>query len=102
MTIHVHQVKTVYVDIPTLPETFVDFVRLLVVKDNVMRIELCITRFDDPHPAQTGKLYPVVRLALPISTAMQLRDYLTQHLAELEKEDLLKQTAAPSPVAPKH
>ena len=102
MTIHVHQVKTVYVDIPTLQETFADFVRLLVVKDNVMRIELCTTRFDDPLTAQTGKLYPVVRLALPISAAMQLRDYLTQHLAELEKEDTLKCTDAPPSVEPKH
>jgi hypothetical protein len=102
MTIHVHQLKTVYVDIPTLQETFADFVRLLVVKDNVMRIELCTTRFDDPHPAQTGKLYPVVRLALPISAAMQLRDYLTQHLAELAKEGILKCTDASTPIDPKH
>jgi hypothetical protein len=102
MPIQVSQVKTLYVDIPAVSETFADYVRLIVVKDTVMRIELCAIRLDDPNPEQTGKMYPAVRLVLPIPTAMQLHELLTQHLAELEKQGVVKRTEALLPADAKH
>jgi hypothetical protein len=102
VTTKVNQVKTTYVDIPEVKEIFADFVRLLVVKDNVMRIEMCVSRLDDPNPDQTGKIYPAVRLAMPIPTGVQLQELLAQHLAELEKQGLVKRITPTSPEAPKH
>ena len=96
------EVKASYIDLPGVQETFSDFVRMVVVKDNVVRIDLCTTRLDDPSPEQTGKVYPVARLALTIPAALTLQEHLAHQIAEMEKLGLLKRTTAPSPVSPKH
>jgi hypothetical protein len=98
------QMQTLYVDIAGVQEIFADFVRQVSVKDSVMRIELCVTRVDEPHEKepQTGKVYTVARIALPIPAALALQEHIALNVAELEKQGLVKRTTAPSPMTPKH
>jgi hypothetical protein len=76
----------------------------VAVKDQVVRIELCVTRMNDPHPneARTGTAYTVARIALPIPAALALREHLTLNIAELEKQGLLKRLAVPPSLASNH
>jgi hypothetical protein len=101
---NVTDLKTSYVDRPEVGETFADALRSAVCRDGVMRVDLCVLRLDDPIVGrpQTGKMYPAIRLAMPISTAIALRDLLSQNLTELEKQGVLKPIVAQSPAAPKH
>jgi hypothetical protein len=97
------EIKAAFVDRPECQETFVDSVRLVGVMDGVVRVELCATRPDEPRPPepQTAKFYPVARLALTLPAAMNLRNFLSHHLTELEKQGLIKVNTA-SAATPKH
>jgi hypothetical protein len=96
------EVKTTYVDNPNALEVFADSVRIVSVSDGVMRIELCTTRLDEPHPPelQTAKVTTAIRVALTLPAAGNLHGVLTHHLSELEKQGMVKRMTAPTPTAP--
>jgi hypothetical protein len=101
------QLKITYVDLPDVREIFADNISMVSFNDNVLRLELCVTRFDEPKPPAlpTGRTYPVARLAITQTGALQLHANLTNLLATLEEQGTLKrnppmQSAPTTP--PKH
>ena len=88
------------VDLPELSETFADFVHRIQFDGQTLRLEFCVTRFDDhrpPAPA-SGKRYPTCRLVLPAAAALDLMNKMQQITAGLIKAGVLKteQQAAPA------
>lgn len=69
-----------YVDRPDVSETFVDHIGPTMFDGHSVRIELQSTRFDEPKPPSvpTGRRYPVSRLVLPSSAALELFNRLNQ------------------------
>jgi len=96
--------KTTYVDRPEVQEVFANHVRMVMVSDGVVHLELCTTHVDDLQPPEvpTGKMYPTVRVAMPVSAAAMLHAHLTQHLTELEKQGMVKREGPQSSGEPKH
>ena len=65
-------------DRPELSETFVDAVGLSTFDSQHFRLELQVTRLDEPKPPQppTGRRYPVARLVLTVPAAIDLHNKL--------------------------
>ena len=87
-----NEIKLNFVDNPDCQETFIDSVRITEVRDQVIRIELCVTR---PNALIDGKTLsctqsPAVRLVMPIPAAITLEATIKHHLSELEKQGVLK------------
>lgn len=95
-------IKTKYVDRPELAETFADDLGKTVFKDNVLRMELLVTRLDEPHPPEppTGHTYPAVRLALTANAALKVHQNLTNLLAALEAQGVMQRMTVTPPASP--
>jgi|SRR5215469_1312803 len=95
-----------HVDHPDIAEVFADGVKMVMISDGIVRVELCASRLDEPRPPSrpTGKTHTAARLAITIPAAIALQDYISRNLAELEKQGMLKRGVAPpsTPTEPKH
>lgn len=96
------QLKTTYVDRPEIQEVFADSVKMVSFNDNILRVELCVSRMDEPKPpaAPTSRQYPSARLALTPTATLQLYSNLSSIVAALEKQGVVHRTATPPPAAP--
>ena len=87
-----------YFDRPEVSETFADVIHSVQLDGQVLRIELCVTRLDHPvkpkEPA-TARCYPVSRLVLSASAAVDLINRMQQIGAALVQSGVLKQTQPP-------
>jgi hypothetical protein len=95
-------IKTKYVDRPELAETFADDVRMVGFKDNLLHMELVVTRLDEPHPPEppTGRTYPAARLVLTPTAALKVHQNLSNLLAALEAQGMVHRTTLPPAVPP--
>ena len=61
---------------------------------NTLRLEFLVTRFDPPKGdgPQSGRQYPVCRLALTAKGALELLNQCRQLTAALEKQGVIKNT----------
>lgn len=91
------------IDIPELPETFVDAVSTFAFDGDTLRVELCVTRFSPLEPSQKvhAKRYPACRLVLTKNAAMTLNVKLQDWLQQMQKQQKIDQKTVPSP-AQKH
>jgi len=89
--------KTRFEDRPEISETFADSVHGLIFDGQTMRIEFCVTRMDPPEPSKepTAFQYPVSRLVLPPSAAIDLFNRLQQILQALEKDGKITRNQTP-------
>lgn len=88
------QIQIEHIDRPEVSETYVDSVGNTMFDGQNMRLELCITRMNDPHgsKALTGRQYPASRLILPISVIIELANRFQQTLSMLEQQGVIKKT----------
>jgi hypothetical protein len=93
--------ETQYIDIASISETFADSLGPIFMDGETMRIELCVTRLDEPKPPKSlsGKKYPVCRLALTLSAATDLYNQLTNIVAALKRNPATQQKPSSSPTA---
>jgi hypothetical protein len=104
----VNPIKPTYVDRPEVTEVFFDHVRMCMFNENALRMEFCVTRFDEPKPpaAPASKHVTAIRLATTPTGLAQLYDQLTNLVAALEKQGVLHRNVPPAvssvPTPPKH
>lgn len=93
------QMQYEFVDLPTVTETFADFVQRIQFDGQTLRIEFCVSRIEEQKPpaAATGKRYPVCRLVLSTSAGIDLMNKMQQITAGLVKAGVLKADAAEKP-----
>jgi hypothetical protein len=86
-----------YEDRPEISETFADSVHGVLFDGQTMRIEFCTTRMDPPQPPNepTARQYPVCRLVMPPTAAIDLYNKLQQILQALEKDGKITRNQAP-------
>ena len=86
-----------YVERPEVSETFADTIEKLSFDGQTLRMELCVTRMDDPTPPNppTGKKYTACRLVLPPLAALDLANKLQQLVAMLEQQGIVKRNVPP-------
>lgn len=94
-----------YLDRPELGETFADCVTGLLFEGHMLRLEFGVTRLDDvkPNTPITGRRYPVCRLVLPPSAAVELINRMQQVAAALSQAGVVKSnppTGVPSAGTP--
>jgi hypothetical protein len=96
-------INSTYIDNPGVTEIFADSVRMITFNESILRLELCVTRVDEPHPPKppTGRIYPAARLALTSSAALHLHEQLTRLVSVLEKQGIVQRHQA-SPSGPQH
>ena len=85
--------KIEYVDVPAVTETFADTVQDMVFDGQTFRIQLCVTRMDEPTGAEgevTGKRYTACRVVLTPKAALDLSSKLGRVLAAMMKQGLAK------------
>lgn len=85
------QRKLEYVDVPGLSETFADSVKEVLFDGQSFRVELCVTRLDG---AEAARRYPVVRLVLPASAALDLSTKLGQVMTAIAKQGMQQRAEA--------
>jgi hypothetical protein len=90
-----------YVDQPETTETFADSITGLFFDGQTLRIEFAVTRVDEvkPNAPINGRRYPVCRLVLPPTAAVDLINRMQQVGAALTQAGMAKQTtpaAAPA------
>ena len=81
-----------YVDRSEVSETFADTIEKLSFDGQTLRLELCVTRMDDPTPPNppTGKKYTACRLVLPPLAALDLVNKLQQLVALLDQQGIVQ------------
>jgi hypothetical protein len=80
--------KIEYVDVPSIAETYADSVRGMMFDGQSVRLELCVTRMDEPQNGAaeiTGKRQTAVRVVLPMNTALELSSKLGRMMTNLAK-----------------
>jgi hypothetical protein len=80
--------KIEYVDVPGISETYADTVRGMMFDGQSVRLELCVTRMDEPNKANselTGKRQTACRVVLPLSAALDLSTKLGRMMNTLAK-----------------
>ena len=80
--------KIEYVDVPNIAETYADTVRGMVFDGQSVRLELCVTRMDEPQKGSTeltGKRQTACRVVLPLSAALDLSTKLGRMMTTLAK-----------------
>lgn len=80
--------KIEYVDVPSVSETYADTVRGMMFDGQSVRLELCVTRMDEPKKGNvqlTGKRQPTARVVLPLSAALDLSQQLGRMMTTLAK-----------------
>jgi hypothetical protein len=90
-----------YVDQPDTAETFADSITGLFFDGQTLRIEFAVTRVDDvkPNSPITGRRYPICRLVLPPTAAVDLINRMQQVGAALTQAGMAKQTSPAQPAA---
>jgi hypothetical protein len=83
-----------YVDQPETTETFADSITGLFFDGQTLRIEFAVTRVDEvkPNAPINGRRYPVCRLVLPPTAAVDLINRMQQVGAALTQAGMAKQT----------
>lgn len=91
-----------FVDRPEVTETFADSSRAVTFDGQTMRIEFCTIRMDEPKPPgpPTGRQYPVCRLVLTPSAAVDLFNKLQQIMAALEQGGAIRKNPPVTQVPP--
>jgi hypothetical protein len=86
-----------YVDLPEVSETFADSLGLSTFDGQSVRIELCVTRLDEPNPPKspTARKYPACRLVLTPQVAVDLFKQLNGFIEIMKKEGLIKTVPPP-------
>jgi hypothetical protein len=80
--------KIEYIDVPSIAETYADTVRGMVFDGQSVRLELCVTRMDEPQKGATelsGKRQTACRVVLPLSAALELSTKLGRMMTTLAK-----------------
>ena len=99
------QTKIEYVDVPAIAETYADTVRGMMFDGQSVRMELCVTRMNEPNKDSseiTGKRQTACRVVLPLSAALELSTQLGRMMSTLAKrgaERKAKQEKAQSKAA---
>jgi hypothetical protein len=78
-----------YVDVPAISETYADTVRGMMFDGQSVRLELCVTRMDEPKNGNgqlTGKRQTACRVVLPLSAALDLSSKLGRMMTSLAKQ----------------
>ncbi|HTZ17324.1 MAG TPA: hypothetical protein VMB78_02675 [Dissulfurispiraceae bacterium] len=90
MNIPTDQIR--YVDLPEVSETFVDSFGSVLFDGQTARIELRVTRMDEPIPpkAPTATKYPACRLVLTPNALLELSSNLQNIINALIKQGVLK------------
>ena len=80
-----------YIDRPEIPETFVDHLSLIALDGPIARIELCVTRMDEPKQSNppTARRYPVCRLVMTPELIIALSNQLNNLMSHLQKGGLI-------------
>lgn len=80
-------------DLPELAETFCDSVGLSTFDGLTVRLELCVTRLNEPEPPKppSAKRYPVCRLVLPPDGAAELYNQLSMIIGIMKQKGVVKQ-----------
>jgi hypothetical protein len=76
------------VDVPGIPETYADTVRGMMFDGHSIRLELCVTRMDEPGKGDgklTGRRQTACRVVLPLNAALDLSSKLGRMLTTLAK-----------------
>lgn len=94
------KLQTTFVDVPDLFETFSDSIKIMTFDGESLRIEFAVTRPDDPAKIKdkknpTAKQYPVCRLVLSPSGAIELINQITNLRQVLERDGALKTQQKP-------
>jgi hypothetical protein len=81
-----------YLDRPEIGETFADCVTGLLFEGHMLRLEFGVTRLDEvkPNTPITGRRYPVCRLVLPPSAAVDLINRMQQIATALMQAGMVK------------
>jgi hypothetical protein len=78
--------KIEYVDVPSIAETYADTVKGMMFDGQSVRLELCVTRMDEPKNgsgASTGRRQTACRVVLPLSAALELSTQLGRMMKAL-------------------
>jgi len=80
-----------YVDLPEVSETFVDHLQTILFDGTTLRLELCVTRMEEPRPPNpmTATRYPTCRLVMPAPAMLELYNQLTGLIRGLEEQGVL-------------
>jgi hypothetical protein len=86
-----------YIDRPECTETFADSVTRIYFDGQTLRIELCASRLDEikPNTPVTGQRYPVQRLVLTPTAAVDLINRMQQVANALIRAGVLKSSDLP-------
>jgi hypothetical protein len=79
-----------YVDLPELSEVFADGIRVALFDGYTFRFEFTTTRPRKEGDNFALDIYPVARLALSPSSAVELRNKLSEVISILEKQGTLR------------
>ena len=82
------QAKIEYVDVPAINETYADTVQGMMFDGQSVRLELCVTRMDEPKKGSaeiTGRRQTACRVVLPLSAALDLSSKLGRMMTTLAK-----------------
>ena len=93
------EMKFTYVDRPEIPETFVDVVEKMLFDGQVLRLEFCVSRLDEPRPSvpPSSKKVTAARLVMTPNGALDLFGKLQPLIAMWQQQGLIKQNP-PMPV----
>lgn len=85
--------KLKYVDIPEIAETFVDSARFFTLEGQLIRMELCVIRMDEPAPPKqpTARQYPACRLVITAEAAVDIYNQLQSAINVLAQQGIVKQ-----------
>lgn len=83
-----------YVDQPETAETFADSITGLFFDGQTLRIEFAVTRVDEvkPNTPISGRRYPICRLVLPPTAAIELINRMQQVGTALTQAGMAKPT----------
>lgn len=89
--------KVKKIDRPEICETYVDSLGLVTFDGTAMRMELCVTRFDEPNPpaAPSGTRYTASRLVLSPDAVIDVFNALQNIIGAMAAKGLVKQEMAP-------
>jgi hypothetical protein len=81
-----------YIDLPEISETFADSIGPISINGEATRIELQITRLDEPKPDKqpSARKHPACRLVMPTSVCLELYNQLHGMITHLEKQGVFK------------
>jgi hypothetical protein len=86
-----------YLDRPEVTETFADAVAGVVFDGQTLRLEFAVTRLDEvkPNTPITGRRYPICRIVLPPTAAIDLINRMQQIATALAQAGVTKTATRP-------